>query len=234
MAEHMLGPSIASGATPSISALMDAIAEANRTGKPDALTTLLRTDNATLLAAAKATNFGGGLHTQAQWADDFNTIIPVADPLAALLNPMNIPQYDPLNAGGSIANVGEGGTFYNPIQQDLVDAIQRSQAFEIGQAAHIAFGLPGEFQMINPADIPSFHTGGVMGETGPAILAKGEGIFTQEQMAALGAGGGGPLVVKVMLNEREIGEAVISDFRQRALGGGAFLPAEAIVTRNRS
>ena len=47
--------------------------------------------------------------------------------------------------------------------------------------------------------------------------------------------GGGTLVVKVMIGEREVGEAVIRDFNRRALGGDrGSIPAEMINTRNRS
>lgn len=37
------------------------------------------------------------------------------------------------------------------------------------------------------ANAPRFHTGGVIGQEVPAILEKGEGVFTREQMKALGA-----------------------------------------------
>jgi hypothetical protein len=83
------------------------------------------------------------------------------------------------------------------------------------------------------ANLPSFHEGGIAGETGPALVERGEGVFTEEQMAAMG--GGGTLVVKVMIGEHEIGEAVIRDFQRRALGGDRdAIPAEMIHTRNRS
>lgn len=35
-----------------------------------------------------------------------------------------------------------------------------------------------------------YHTGGLVGDEVPAILQKGEGVFTREQMKALGGGGG--------------------------------------------
>ena len=40
------------------------------------------------------------------------------------------------------------------------------------------------------AGAPRFHTGGIAGGEVPAILRKGEGVFTPEQMRALGGGGG--------------------------------------------
>jgi lambda family phage tail tape measure protein len=38
------------------------------------------------------------------------------------------------------------------------------------------------------SNAPRYHTGGVIGQEVPAILEKGEGVFTAEQMKALGAG----------------------------------------------
>ena len=45
---------------------------------------------------------------------------------------------------------------------------------------------------IDPAALPKFHTGGIIGsDEVPAMLKRGEGVFTPEQMKALGGGVGG-------------------------------------------
>lgn len=44
---------------------------------------------------------------------------------------------------------------------------------------------------------PRYHTGGVIGQEVPAILEKGEGVFTPEQMKAIGKGMSGPREAKV-------------------------------------
>lgn len=47
------------------------------------------------------------------------------------------------------------------------------------------------------AAAPRFHTGGVIGQEVPAILEKGEGVFTAEQMKAIGKGMSGPAEARV-------------------------------------
>ena len=45
---------------------------------------------------------------------------------------------------------------------------------------------------VHPAyfdDAPKFHTGGIAGDEVPIIAKRGEGVFTQGQMAAMGGGG---------------------------------------------
>lgn len=44
------------------------------------------------------------------------------------------------------------------------------------------------------AGAPRYHSGGIAGDEVPAILRKGEGVFTPGQMAALGGSGGGDSV----------------------------------------
>ncbi len=44
---------------------------------------------------------------------------------------------------------------------------------------------------------PRFHTGGIAGDEVPAILRKGEGVFTERQMKALGGLGGGVSIQQV-------------------------------------
>lgn len=58
------------------------------------------------------------------------------------------------------------------------------------------------------AGAPRFHGGGVIGANEvPAILQRGEGIFTREQMAAMGpAGGGGDGTVVNIIDQRGSGQ----------------------------
>lgn len=53
---------------------------------------------------------------------------------------------------------------------------------------------------VNPAvfiGAPKFHSGGIVGDEVPIIARRGEGVFTREQMKALGNGGTSPVNVKV-------------------------------------
>ena len=45
------------------------------------------------------------------------------------------------------------------------------------------------------AGAPRYHSGGIAGDEVPAILRKGEGVFTPGQMAALGGRGGDPVTI---------------------------------------
>jgi hypothetical protein len=49
-------------------------------------------------------------------------------------------------------------------------------------------------------DAPRFHDGGIAGDEVPIVARKGEGVFTQGQMAALGGGGGANVTVNVVNN----------------------------------
>ncbi|MCK1536888.1 MULTISPECIES: hypothetical protein [unclassified Bradyrhizobium] len=63
---------------------------------------------------------------------------------------------------------------------------------------------PSFMRMVNPshfAGAARLHTGGIAGDEVPIIARKGEGVFTQGQMAALGAGAmGGGGVTSVVVN----------------------------------
>jgi lambda family phage tail tape measure protein len=73
---------------------------------------------------------------------------------------------------------------------------------EIRHAGGIAGGaatMAGRY--IHPAafaDAPRFHTGGIAADEVPIIARKGEGIFTEAQMAALSPVGGSNVVVNVI------------------------------------
>lgn len=66
--------------------------------------------------------------------------------------------------------------------------------------------------------IPYFHTGGIVGGTGEtlAMLKGGEGVFTREQMAAMGGGGAARLVVDVTGADRDL----VKLFRKMIRSGG--------------
>lgn len=58
------------------------------------------------------------------------------------------------------------------------------------------------------SNAPRYHTGGVIGQEVPAILEKGEGVFTPAQMKALGANmGGGDVEVNIINNSGQPLEA---------------------------
>ena len=69
--------------------------------------------------------------------------------------------------------------------------------FGVGHGGGIAGSL-GRRRAVNPlvfAGAPRFHAGGIAGDEVPIIARRGEGVFTPEQMRALG--GGGPRQVRV-------------------------------------
>lgn len=68
------------------------------------------------------------------------------------------------------------------------------------------------------ATAPRFHTGGIIGhDEVPAVLRKGEGVFTPEQMAALGSNmGGGDVQVNVI---NQSGQQMNAEQRQPRFDG---------------
>jgi lambda family phage tail tape measure protein len=80
-------------------------------------------------------------------------------------------------------------------------------------------GLEATFLRNVPAHIfanaPKFHSGGIAANEVPAILQKGEGVFTAKQMKAMG-GGGQPINITVHVN----GNASAPDVR-RSMAQGA-------------
>jgi hypothetical protein len=67
---------------------------------------------------------------------------------------------------------------------------------------------------VHPAhfnDAPRFHTGGIAGDEVPIIAKRGEGVFTQGQMAAMGGGGKANVTVNVVNNtgtQAKVGQSV--------------------------
>lgn len=83
-----------------------------------------------------------------------------------------------------------------------------------------AGGIVGkEHTSIRQAVIPRFHGGGIVGSNEvPTILEKGEGVFTREQMKALGNIGGGVGSVSVSVSVTNNGSGSMSDKQAEELG----------------
>jgi len=78
-------------------------------------------------------------------------------------------------------------------------------------------GMAGRSRSV-PADAfamaPKFHGGGIAGDEVPSILQKGEGVFTKEQMKAMGRGGGsGDVKVNLINNSGTQLDSESSDVR---------------------
>ena len=115
--------------------------------------------------------------------------------------------------------------------------------FGVGHGGGIAGGLTRR-RAVNPAvfaGAPRFHAGGIAGDEVPIIARRGEGVFTPEQMRALG--GTGPRSVRVDIRNEgqpqqvesadvsfDLDEMVISIVtRDLATGGDTARAIESIV-----
>ena len=68
---------------------------------------------------------------------------------------------------------------------------EMSSYFATHHAGGIAGAEPTSMRLLNPsmfANAPRLHTGGIAGDEVPIIAKRGEGVFTQGQMKALGGG----------------------------------------------
>ncbi|MBR1600909.1 MAG: phage tail tape-measure protein, partial [Alphaproteobacteria bacterium] len=68
---------------------------------------------------------------------------------------------------------------------------------------------------------PKFHKGGIVGDEVPIIAKRGEGVFTKEQMKALGNGGGTEVNVNVNVVNNAASE-VKTSVSKTNLGNGDF------------
>ena len=68
---------------------------------------------------------------------------------------------------------------------------------------------------------PKFHKGGIVGDEVPIIAKRGEGVFTKEQMKALGDGGGAEVNVNVNVVNNAASE-VKTSVSKTNLGNGDF------------
>jgi lambda family phage tail tape measure protein len=70
-----------------------------------------------------------------------------------------------------------------------------------GPVAHTGGIIGSDTLPTRSFSIPRFHTGGIAGNEVPAILERGEGVFTKEQMKALSpAGGSAPINIQNTYN----------------------------------
>jgi hypothetical protein len=105
-------------------------------------------------------------------------------------------------------------------------------------AMHHTGGIVGGDSMptrsIHPAyfdDAPRFHTGGIAGDEVPIIAKKGEGVFTQGQMAAMGGGGSGPVNVSFAPVYNVTGNSEdINALRQQMAQDQASFAAKVVMT----
>lgn len=85
-------------------------------------------------------------------------------------------------------------SFFTPSNADTVIPLQPGGGYHSGGIA----GLEPTFTRMVPAaayrNAPRYHTGGISGDEEPAILKKGEGVFTEAQMRKLAPSNGGTVV----------------------------------------
>lgn len=89
------------------------------------------------------------------------------------------------------------GPLANAILGGLPSIFTGGDLLGVGHGGGIAGSL-GRRRAVNPAlflGAPRFHAGGIAGDEVPIIARRGEGVFTPEQMRAMG--GGGPRQVRV-------------------------------------
>ena len=68
---------------------------------------------------------------------------------------------------------------------------------------------------------PKFHGGGIVGDEVPIIAKRGEGVFTREQMKALGSSGGANVNISVNVVNKASNEVKTSVTKSNH-GGGKF------------
>lgn len=85
-------------------------------------------------------------------------------------------------------------SFFTPSNADTVIPMQPGGGYHTGGIA----GQEPTFTRMVPAaayrNAPRYHTGGISGDEEPAILKKGEGVFTEAQMRKLAPSNGGTVV----------------------------------------
>jgi len=102
--------------------------------------------------------------------------IPIADALAQL-------------ARAGLGSLGLGGSAPIAANSNVAGG-----NFALGGLYHTGgiVGAGGVSRLVDArlfASAPRYHSGGLAGDEVPAILKRGEGVFTPEQMAAMGGGG---------------------------------------------
>lgn len=113
--------------------------------------------------------------------------------------------------GGSLGGLFSGGL--NPAHAALTGIVPMMTPLGYGVGFHeggIAGGTPTFTRSVPESTwsgAPRYHTGGIVPGEVPAILKRGEGVFTPEQMAALGNGGGSVINQNVTVNVERSGGA---------------------------
>jgi len=157
-------------------------------GRQWADTTAMMDQATASFASSFVDNLASQLTTgKASWKDFADSVVAELDKIAikAALSPI-------LNAAGNSLSSGFGNIFGSLFgssgAQDFEGAGIAAAGFHTG-------GLIGAgeqtFTRTISSDLfrnaPKYHTGGLAGDEIPAILQRGEGVFTKGQMAAIGA-----------------------------------------------
>lgn len=127
--------------------------------------------------------------------------------------------------------------FANAIMADMARIAIRqaiTQPLMTGIGAYFGFGaahtggIVGKESLmtrsVNPlvfAGAPKFHGGGIVGDEVPIIAKRGEGVFTREQMKALGSSGGANVNISVNVVNKASNEVKTSVTKSNQ-GGGKF------------
>ena len=114
------------------------------------------------------------------------------------------------------------------IRQSITQPLMTGLSSYLGFAAAHTGGIVGADNLkttyASPAvfsGAPKFHKGGIVGDEVPIIAKRGEGVFTKEQMKALGDGGGTEVNVNVNVVNNAASE-VKTSVSKTNLGNGDF------------
>lgn len=114
------------------------------------------------------------------------------------------------------------------IRQSITQPLMASLSSYMGFGTAHTGGIVGADTLkttyTNPAvfsSAPKFHKGGIVGDEVPIIAKRGEGVFTKEQMKALGNGGGTEVNVNVNVVNNAASE-VKTSVSKTNLGNGDF------------
>jgi hypothetical protein len=122
---------------------------------------------------------------------------------------------------GGMFGLGGGGT--PAVGLDSLPAIHHSGGIVGGDNMPTRYVHPAYFD-----GAPKFHSGGIAGDEVPIIAKRGEGVFTQGQMAAMGGGG-----TKVTLNVIEdTSRAGQNERKQNENGLDLTVFVDAITAKN--
>lgn len=221
----LLGRSIAAGVTPSVSGIIAATA-----GTESLAAFLGMTPEALRDMVNRRGNVSDALK-MATWANDGQAVLPVVDPLAALLNPTNNPQYNPLLAdaghGYTVEELLRHAALGNPLETTLPFLGLNTPSFDRGGLARVHDGevvAPRPFATEFPALSRALES-----------RAFSSSEFVESNTRANRRRHGGDLRIgPIQVGNVDLGTMVIKDFRKRDAAGAKFLPSSVIFERNRS